>query len=245
MDGVRGGERRGGREAARALAVAAWLAAAWLAGGCATETGGPPRVADDTTAGLTATEAITAHDTASRGPRQPIPFNHRFHVGELEMECLYCHTGVEETAVGAMPPLSTCMGCHRVAGGGLPPVEELRAYWERGEAVPWEPVFQLPEFVQFTHRAHLRNSIACERCHGPVGEMDRVYRATSLSMGWCLSCHRSRPEPRDVATNYLLVREFPPPPMPEGDEDPGLYPIPLDENYAEQRAPVDCASCHY
>ena len=32
--------------------------------------------------------------------------------------------------------------------------------------------------------------LACQECHGPVQEMDRVYQFSSLKMGWCVTCHR-------------------------------------------------------
>jgi hypothetical protein len=32
--------------------------------------------------------------------------------------------------------------------------------------------------------------ISCVECHGPVNKMDEVYEAKSLSMSFCLECHR-------------------------------------------------------
>jgi hypothetical protein len=31
-------------------------------------------------------------------PRQPVPFSHEHHVGQLGLDCRYCHTTVEATA---------------------------------------------------------------------------------------------------------------------------------------------------
>ena len=194
---------------------------------------------------LTAEQAITGHDMASRGPRQPIPFNHRFHATEMQIDCMYCHAGTERSSMGVVPALEVCMGCHRVAGTGLEPIEELRGYWSRNEPVPWEWVTKLPDFVQFSHRAHLRNGVACEECHGQVAEMDRVYRWAPLTMGWCLECHRSQPQEGDVATDYRLVRETPPPSPPEGRQERSLYPLVIDQRYGDFRAPIDCLTCHY
>ncbi|MFQ5889468.1 MAG: cytochrome c3 family protein [Gemmatimonadota bacterium] len=195
--------------------------------------------------GMTAQEAILAHESASRGPAQPIPFNHRFHVRELRMDCLYCHAGSDRSQVAIVPPLDLCMGCHRVIGNELEPIQQLRGYWSRRQPVPWERVYKLPEFVQFSHQPHLRNGIDCQQCHGPVDEMDRVYRVTSLRMGWCLECHFGEPRESDVATDYVLWREFPPPDIPAGRQSAGLYPIRIDEQYASNRAPIDCFACHY
>lgn len=189
--------------------------------------------------------AIAAHDNAERGPRQPIPFSHAFHVTELSISCEYCHTGTERSKVAIMPALSVCLGCHRVVGGALAPIQELRAYGERGEAVPWERVYKLPEFVQFFHAPHIRTGVECEECHGPVEEMDRIYQWSSLRMGWCLECHRGEPEETDVATDYMLSQEFQHPPTPEGRQPTGLYPYSIRQEYGENRAPIDCFACHY
>ncbi len=188
--------------------------------------------------------AIYDHERASRGPEQPIPFNHRFHVSDLGIDCMYCHTGTERSVSGIVPSLEVCMGCHRVAGTGLPPIEELRAMDARGEVVEWEWVYKLPEFVQFSHQAHVRN-LECQECHGPVEEMDRVYQWASLTMGWCLDCHRQPPSESDIATDHTLARDAPPP-QPPGERQPeGFYPRGINTDYGRTRAPVDCVACHY
>lgn len=189
--------------------------------------------------------AAALHRQADRGPEQPIPFSHRFHVSELQIQCEYCHTGTRNRAVASMPPTSTCMGCHQTVGQGIPAIDTLRAYWQRQEPVPWKRVYKVPEFVQFTHQAHLRNRIECQECHGPVEEMDRIYRATSLGMGWCLSCHRGETGPGDVATDARLVQGVDIPETPAGRQDVGLYPRSINTGYAAYRAPDDCATCHY
>ena len=32
--------------------------------------------------------------------------------------------------------------------------------------------------------------VECQTCHGPVEEMEEVYQYSSLTMGWCIDCHR-------------------------------------------------------
>jgi hypothetical protein len=196
--------------------------------------------------------AIQLAETATRGPAQPIPFNHHFHTTNLKMSCEYCHTDSRHSEVAVMPPLATCIGCHRLVGTGLPPIDTLRAYWQRNEPVEWTRVYKLAEFVQFKHQPHLRNDLQCQDCHGPVQDMDRVYEfqsdtipAKALTMGWCLNCHRSEPQQTDVATEYKLVRKATIPPIPAGGETPGLYPRSISEQYGAHRAPVDCTTCHY
>lgn len=46
-------------------------------------------------------------------PVQPIAFSHRLHAGELQVQCLYCHSGAERSRHAGIPAASTCMNCHR------------------------------------------------------------------------------------------------------------------------------------
>ena len=32
--------------------------------------------------------------------------------------------------------------------------------------------------------------IECQKCHGPVEEMEIMYQYSPLTMGWCINCHR-------------------------------------------------------
>src|SRR3984893_11848060 len=43
---------------------------------------------------------------------QPVPFSHKHHVGELGIDCRYCHSSVEVSSSAGMPPTQTCMTCH-------------------------------------------------------------------------------------------------------------------------------------
>ncbi|MHC4958025.1 MAG: cytochrome c3 family protein [Planctomycetota bacterium] len=56
--------------------------------------------------------------------------------------------------------------------------------------IEWERVHRLPDFVYFDHRSHLTAGVACQECHGPVETMERVRQHATLTMGWCVSCHR-------------------------------------------------------
>ena len=57
--------------------------------------------------------------------------------------------------------------------------------------VEWVRVHHLPDFAYFDHRAHLTAGVLCQSCHGPVETMERVRQQESLSMGWCVNCHRA------------------------------------------------------
>jgi len=52
-------------------------------------------------------------------------------------------------------------------------------------------IHNLPDHVYFNHSQHTRvGNVACQTCHGNIQEMDKVYQASELSMGWCVNCHR-------------------------------------------------------
>src|ERR1700680_4528315 len=40
---------------------------------------------------------------------QPVPFSHKHHVGELGLDCRYCHSSVEDSSSAGMAPTQTCM----------------------------------------------------------------------------------------------------------------------------------------
>jgi hypothetical protein len=56
--------------------------------------------------------------------------------------------------------------------------------------IAWKRIHKLPDFVYFDHRAHLTSGVQCQQCHGPVQTMERVRQHETLSMGWCVDCHR-------------------------------------------------------
>lgn len=121
---------------------------------------------------------------------QPIPFSHAIHAGGLGLDCRYCHAGVERGAAAGMPTTETCLGCHNgvwSVSAQFAPLETARAL---GAPVVWGSVHRLPDHVRFHHAAHLAAEIGCATCHGEVASMPRTVKAHSLSMGWCLDCHR-------------------------------------------------------
>ena len=132
------------------------------------------------------------------GPTQPIAFSHQIHADTLGMNCLYCHYAAEKSPIANIPPVSTCMGCHKLARADRPEIMKLAGYFERSEQVPWVQVYKLPSHVKFNHKRHVKAGIQCAECHGPVQTMKQVYQYSSLKMGWCVSCHRQH---LDDATN--------------------------------------------
>ncbi len=140
-------------------------------------------------------------DQQGYAPAQPIAYSHATHAGKLKIDCLYCHYGAARSDAAGIPPVSICMNCHGVvrkaAGASTPSpdIAKLVAAWETRLssaplAIAWNRIHDLPDYAHFPHRVHVANEIKCQECHGPVQEMARVRQASSLSMGWCIECHR-------------------------------------------------------
>jgi hypothetical protein len=57
--------------------------------------------------------------------------------------------------------------------------------------IEWVRIHNLPDHVYFNHSQHVAIAqIECQKCHGPIEEMDLVYQYSTLGMGWCINCHR-------------------------------------------------------
>ncbi len=147
-------------------------------------------------------------------PKQPVPYDHRFHVGELGLDCRYCHNNVDKSAHANVPAASTCMSCHVAVATNSPALEPVReSYYgedgnkngtldpgedsngngrlDAGPAVPWVRVHKMPDYAYFNHSIHVNRGISCIECHGDVSTMEEVSHQKSLSMAFCLNCHRN------------------------------------------------------
>lgn len=127
-------------------------------------------------------------------PVQPVPFSHKLHAGELGMDCRYCHNTVEYAARAAIPPTQTCMNCHTKIRPESEAIKPLLESYETGMPMQWVRVHDLPDYAYFDHSAHVNRGVSCVECHGRIDTMERVYQVKTLSMGWCLECHRN-PDP--------------------------------------------------
>lgn len=45
-------------------------------------------------------------------PEQPIAFSHKLHAGDMQIDCRYCHVGVDKSRHATIPSVDTCMNCH-------------------------------------------------------------------------------------------------------------------------------------
>ena len=161
-------------------------------------------------------------------PRQPVAYSHKLHAGDLGIDCRYCHTGVEVGASAGVPPTQTCMNCHKLI---LPESEKLlpvRESFANNKPIMWQRVHQLPDYAYFRHDVHVLAGVGCETCHGVVSEMEVVMQKQTLSMGWCLDCHRNpgpnlRPKDQITAMRYLATESM---------------------DASHLKPPTDCSGCH-
>jgi hypothetical protein len=122
---------------------------------------------------------------------QPIPFDHGVHVNGLDIDCRFCHRGVERTRHAGLPSTEQCVVCHSTAWIGSKEFTPVRQSLTNGRPIPWRRVTQLPQFVYFDHAMHVNKGVGCETCHGRVDRMRVVQQAAPLTMQWCLDCHRN------------------------------------------------------
>lgn len=126
-------------------------------------------------------------------PIQPVPFSHKVHADQLGLDCRYCHNNVDKSWFSNIPSASTCMNCHSVILKDDPRLQLVRDSFQSGNPIPWVQVHKVPDYVYFNHSVHVNRGISCVSCHGQINEMEEVHHAKSLSMGFCLDCHR-KPE---------------------------------------------------
>jgi menaquinone reductase, multiheme cytochrome c subunit len=124
-------------------------------------------------------------------PVQPVPYSHAMHAGQLGIDCRYCHNTVEWAAFAAVPPTATCLNCHATITPTSVKLLAIRESAASGDPVHWVKVHDLPDYVYFDHSAHVSRGVGCFSCHGRVDKMEQVTQVYTLSMGWCLECHRN------------------------------------------------------
>lgn len=124
-------------------------------------------------------------------PTQPVAFDHSLHVGQLGMDCRYCHNFVDESGHSNVPSTNTCMNCHSMVLADSPKLAPVRESWNTGEPIEWVRIHKTPDYVYFNHAIHVNRGISCVHCHGQINEMEVVHHAEPLSMGFCLECHKN------------------------------------------------------
>jgi len=169
-------------------------------------------------------------------PKQPLPYSHRLHAGDLGIDCRYCHTHVDQSAHAGVPSTQTCMNCHSMIFKDSPNLAALRDSWAYEKPMKWVKVHDLPKFAHFNHSVHVKAGVGCQSCHGDVAAMDVVYKSQPLSMRWCLDCHRN-PAPHLRPAHEITNTKYNPPDR-----------LKVGEALLAQKKlnpPEDCSSCHH
>lgn len=171
-------------------------------------------------------------------PTQPIAFSHALHAGEFQIDCNYCHTGVRKSKNANIPSPNMCMNCHsmitKVTGQEeeSKEIQKIYAAIENNQPIEWIRVHNLPDLAYFSHVQHVEvGGVECQTCHGPVEEMEVVRQHESLTMGWCINCHR---ETKINASNEYY------------DKLVALHSsVSKEPMTVENIGGLECAKCHY
>jgi hypothetical protein len=164
---------------------------------------------------------------------QPVQFDHRHHVGDDGIDCLYCHADARRAAYAGVPSAEVCMGCHAQVWPDSVQLEPVRRSYYSGAPLEWTRVHHVPDYVYFDHSIHVNKGIGCVSCHGRVDQMALAYQVEPLSMGWCLDCHRA-PESHLRPLGRITAMDWQPPPG-MGKKLAALYGV---------RRLTHCTTCH-
>ncbi len=190
--------------------------------------------------------ATPKYSRVGYAPVQPIKFSHKIHVGQLGLDCTYCHNHVDESSHANVPSLHTCWNCHGSDRGNIksasPSLAPLRESWETGKPLEWIRIHQVPDYAYFNHAVHVARGVSCVSCHGQINEMEVVSHVESLSMGWCLECHRNW-EPNMRPAEQVTNLEWPEsdPLYEEGKQDALIAHL---RDTVGINPPEDCSACH-
>jgi hypothetical protein len=129
-------------------------------------------------------------------PDQPIKFSHAVHAGQNGTDCIYCHSSAPFSKTAGIPSENVCMNCHLLVrngsrSGAFEIAKVINAHTD-SKPIEWIKIHNLPDHVFFSHAQHVTaGGISCVKCHGDVKGMNITKQVSDLSMGWCISCHRS------------------------------------------------------
>ncbi len=167
-------------------------------------------------------------------PTQPIAFSHKLHAGEHQINCAYCHTSVYKSKSANIPSANICMNCHSQIKTESPEIKKIYRAIERKQPIQWVRIHNLPDLAYFNHAQHTQvGNIQCQTCHGPIQNMEVVYQYSSLTMGWCINCHRETPlntKGNGYYNNLVKLH----------DQANGAAPFTVSSNGG-----TECSKCHY
>jgi hypothetical protein len=170
---------------------------------------------------------------------QPVPFSHEHHVRGLGIDCRYCHSSVETSAVASVPPTYTCMSCHSQIWVESPMLSPVRDSLKESKPLEWTRLHDLPDFVYFHHGIHVKKGVGCASCHGRVDLMPLTWKDQPLTMEWCLECHR-HPERHLRPQEEVFNMEWTPP----GGDQPSKGRELVEKNHIPVDRLTNCSVCH-
>lgn len=159
-------------------------------------------------AGINQVNCLYCHSGAEKSKHAMIPstnvcMNCHKQINEYTGEALFTHEGKEVDGTKEIQKLYEYAGWNpekkdynRDAQGNI-----------LAKPIEWVKIHNLPDHVYFNHSQHVAvGKVACQRCHGGIQEMDEVFQFSSLSMGWCVNCHRET-EVQFADNNYYSIFE--------------------------------------
>ena len=135
---------------------------------------------------------LTLAQTGRQPPEQPVPFSHKWHAGGLKLECRMCHANPDPGETMGIAAPAVCMQCHSTVKTESPHIQKIAAAAKAGRELPWVRVYEIPSWVDFSHRSHVKAGNRCEECHGKVAEREALDREGDISMGGCMNCHAAK-----------------------------------------------------
>lgn len=186
---------------------------------------------------------------------QPVQFSHKHHSGDDGIDCRYCHTSVEKSAYAGMPATHTCMSCHSQIWSDSAELAPVRASYVSGQPIQWNKVHDMPDFVYFNHAMHIKKGVGCESCHGNMSETPLAQKVNTMTMTWCLNCHRHpenylRPRSAIYTTGWKaadagkILSPETGKPYPTNQKELGAQLV-KEYKVLHQRQLTDCYTCHH
>lgn len=124
---------------------------------------------------------------------QPVEFNHKIHIVDLELDCTECHRYVTKSRKATLPGREVCLECHSEPQGESAEEQKLVSLLESGEELHWKRVYALPKHVYFSHFRHVTlGQIGCQKCHGEMKELTSPPQKPAtdiIDMDTCTDCH--------------------------------------------------------
>ena len=116
------------------------------------------------------TQMTFCQNQSKEPPVQPIDFSHKLHAGNLKLPCKMCHPAPDPGDLMTLPEASKCMECHSTIKTDSPAIRKLAAFAKRDQEIKWVRVYQIPTYVNFSHKTHIDKNVKCQDCHGNVPE---------------------------------------------------------------------------